>query len=197
MELRVLGTVEVLQDGAPVRLGGPKQRIVLALLVAELGQTVSSDRLIDSLWGETTPTGSRHTLQTYISNLRVELGDVLIRDGGGYRLDLDRRQVDATRFEDEVAAARAVLTERPREAATKLREALSLWRGYPYADQAGTLTLGMEARRLEELRLAAVEDRIEAELALGLHGALVPELEALTVEYPLRERFRSQHMLAL
>lgn len=197
VELRVLGTVEVLQDGAPVRLGGPKQRIVLALLVAELGQTVSSDRLIDSLWGETTPTGSRHTLQTYISNLRVELGDVLIRDGGGYRLDLDRRQVDATRFEDEVAAARAVLTERPREAATKLREALSLWRGYPYADQAGTLTLGMEARRLEELRLAAVEDRIEAELALGLHGALVPELEALTVEYPLRERFRSQHMLAL
>ncbi len=197
MELRVLGAVEVRKDGVPARLGGPKQRTVLALLAAEVGRAVSADRLIDSLWGGEAPAGSRHTLQTYISNLRSELGDVVVREGSGYRLDLDRNGVDAARFEDEVAAARTMLVDHPLDAAARLREALSLWRGHPFADQVGVVILEVEAARLEELRLRAVEDRIEAELALGLHSDLVGDLEALTAEFPLREGFRVQQMLAL
>ena len=197
MKLRVLGAVEVLVDGAPARLGGPKQKTVLSVMAAELGRVVSSDRLIDSLWGEETPSGARHTLQTYVSNLRSELGDVVVREGSGYRLELPREQVDAVRFEDEVAAARTLLADRPLEAATRLRDALGLWRGHAYADQVGSPAIDLEARRLEELRLNALEDRIEAELALGLHAELAGELEVLAAEHPLRERFRSQQMLAL
>ena len=197
VELRVLGAVEVLKDGVPARLGGPKQRTVLAVLAAELGRAISTDRLIDWLWGEDAPAGARHTLQTYISNLRTELGDVVVREGSGYRLDLSRDQVDAARFEDEVAAASDLIAISPIEAATRLRDALALWRGAPYADQTDVAALESEARRLEELRLKAVEDRLEAELALGLHTELAGELEVLAAEHPLRERFRAQHMLTL
>ena len=197
VEVRVLGTVEVFSNGVPARLGGPKQRTVLALLAAEIGRTVSTDRLIDSLWGETPSSGARHTLQTYISNLRTELGDVVVREGAGYRLDLDRDRLDATKFEDEVAAAKDLIAEDPMEASSRLRQALALWRGNPYSDQTGVPALEIEARRLEELRLLAVEDRIEAELGLGMHSYLVAELEGLTAEFTLRERFRAQHMVAL
>lgn len=193
----MLGAVEVLRDGAPVRLGGPKQRTVLALLALRLGRPISTDELIDALWGEDAPPGARHTLQTYISNLRIELGDIVVREAGGYRLELDRTQVDAARFEDEVNEARMLLAGQPTTAAARLRDALSLWRGHPFNDQTGVALLDAESRRLEELRLLAVEERIDADLAIGRHSQLVAELEGLTVENPLRERFRAQHMLAL
>jgi serine/threonine protein kinase/DNA-binding SARP family transcriptional activator/WD40 repeat protein len=197
VELRVLGAVEVLKDEAPARLGGPKQRTVLALLAASLGRTVTTDRLIDSLWGDRPPSTARHTLQTYISNLRTELGDVVVREGAGYRLGLDRDQVDATRFEDSVKAAADLVTTRPVDAVTMLSDALALWRGHPYSDQTDVPALDAEGRRLEELRLKAVEDKIEADLALGEHSKVVAELDGLTTEYPFRERFRAQQMVAL
>jgi class 3 adenylate cyclase len=162
-----------------------------------VGKAVSVDELIDGLWGDEPTPGARSTLQTYVSNLRHELGDVIVHDGGGYRLDVDPQQVDAVRFEEEVARAGALVESNPAEASQRLRAALALWRGHPYADAAGSFRLELEATRLEELRLGAVEARIGAELALGHHAELVPELEVLCTEFPLREGFRAQHMLAL
>ncbi len=129
--------------------------------------------------------------------MRSEIGDLLVREGGGYRLDLQRDQVDAFRFEDEVARARDLKESQPLEAAQRLRDALALWRGHPYADISGSVVLDQEARRLEELRMAAIEERLEAELALGNHAEVVGELEVLTAEHPFRERFRALHMLSL
>ncbi len=197
VQIGVLGTLEAHTDGVSVRLGGPKQRTVLAILVAEGGRSVPIDRLVDLVWGEEPPTGARSTLHTYISNLRAALGDVVVRDGGGYRLDLPREAVDAFRFEDDVARARETRDSQPLEAAQRLREALKLWRGRPYADVSDSPFLEQEARRLEELRLTAIENRVDAELALGNHAELVGELEVLTAENPLREHLRAAHMLAL
>jgi WD40 repeat protein/serine/threonine protein kinase/DNA-binding SARP family transcriptional activator len=197
LEFQVLGPVEALKDGVPVRLGGPKQRSVLALLLAEAGRTISADRLIDLLWGDEPSSGARSTLQTYLSNLRSEIGELVVRDGGGYRLEAKRDQVDAFRFEDEVARVRNLKDSQPLEAAQRLRDALALWRGHPYADISGSVVLDQEARRLEELRLAAIEERLEAELALANHAEVVGELEVLTTEHPFRERFRALHMLSL
>ena len=115
----------------------------------------------------------------------------------GYRLDITRGQVDAFRFEDAVAEGRSLILSSPSEAADHLAEALALWRGRPYADVPGSVRLESEARRLKQLRVGAVEDRVEAELSLGRTSELVPELEVLTSEFPLSERFRAQHMLAL
>lgn len=196
VHIRVLGPLEILQDGAGVPVGGPKQRTVLALLVADLGTVVSVDALVDGVWGDEPTPGARSTLQTYVSNLRHELGDVIVRDGRGYRLDLERHTVDAFAFEDAVVAATAPGTD-PASAAQSLRAALALWRGHPYAGLVGVFRLDLEAARLEELRLAALEARIGAELALGRHAQLVAELDVLCAEHPLRERFRAQHMLAL
>jgi class 3 adenylate cyclase/WD40 repeat protein len=193
----ILGPVSVLQEDEPVRLGGPKQRTVLALLLAEAGRTVSTDSLVEWVWGDEATSGSRSTLQSYMSTLRPVLGERLISEAGGYRLEVPREEVDAFRFEDMVAQARSLLDSQPAEAAELLSEALALWRGHPYADVEGSLPLEVEARRLEQLRLGAVEDRVEAELALGRHSELLPELEVLTAEFPLSERFRAQHMLAL
>lgn len=197
VDIRVLGPVEIRADGAEVRLGGPKQRTVLAVLAADVGKPVSVDALIEAVWeGEPTP-GARSTLQTYVSNLRAELGEVIVREGGGYRLDLEPRLVDSIRFEQAVGRATELVKQRPAEAAQQLRAALALWRGRPYADASGSFRLELEAARLEEVRLGAVESKIEAELALGHHAELVPELEVLCAEFPLREGFRAQHMLAL
>lgn len=197
VNVHVLGSLEVLSDGADVRLGGPKQRTVLALLVAEVGKPVSVDALIDGVWGDEPTTGARSTLQTYVSNLRAELGDVIVREGGGYRLDIDSGLVDKRRFEEAVATALPLVERSPVEAADTLRSALALWRGHPFADVAESFPLELEARRLDELRLSAVEARIDAELLLGHHAELVPELEVLCTDHPLREGFRAQQMLAL
>jgi WD40 repeat protein/class 3 adenylate cyclase len=170
---------------------------VLALLAAHAGSVVSTDSLLEGLWGESPTPGARSTLQTYVSNLRMELGDVIVREGGGYRLDIDSGLVDKRRFEEAVAAAMPLVEPNPVEAADTLRSALALWRGHPFADVAESFPLELEANRLDELRLAAVEARIEAELLLGHHAELVPELEVLCADHPLREGFRAQHMLAL
>ena len=197
VEIRVLGPLEVLSNGVDVRLGGRKQRTVLALLAAEVGNAVSVDALIDGVWGEEPTTGARSTLQTYISNLRAAIGDVIVRDDGGYRLTADPEHVDAIQFERAVARAAELVETDPAEASQRLRAALALWRGHAYADVAGSFPLELEARRLEELRLRAVEARIEGELALGSHAELIAELEVLCEEFPVHERFRTQHMLAL
>jgi len=178
-------------------LGGPKQRTVLALLVAEVGTVVSVDALIDGVWGEEPTPGVRSTLQTYISNLRTALGDVIVRDGGGYRLEANPQRVDAVQFEQAVAGATNLVDTNPAEAAQRLRSALALWRGHPYADVSGSFPLELEARRLEELRLGAIEARIEAELAMGRDAELVAELGALCAEFPSREGLCAQHMRAL
>jgi WD40 repeat protein/DNA-binding SARP family transcriptional activator len=197
MDVRILGPVEVLSDGVVVRLGGPKQRTVLALLAAEVGTPVSVETLIDGVWGDEPTAGARSTLQTYVSNLRSALGDVIVRDDGGYRLVADPERVDAVEFVRAVDEASRLVEAAPAEAAQRLRAALALWRGHPFADVPGPFPLELEARRLEELRLRAVELRIEAELALGHHSQLVAELEVLCEEFAVYERFRAQHMLAL
>jgi WD40 repeat protein/DNA-binding SARP family transcriptional activator len=197
LKVRVLGPLEVLSNGAGVRLGGPKQRTVLALLAAEVGKPVSVDTLVDGVWGDEPTGGARSTLQTYVSNLRAAIGDVIVRDDGGYRLAADPAEVDAVEFERMVEHAVAFVEADPVEAAQLLRAALALWRGHPYGDVPGCFVLELEARRLEELRLRAVETRVEADLALGGHAQLIAELEVLCEEFPTHERFRVQHMLAL
>jgi WD40 repeat protein/DNA-binding SARP family transcriptional activator/tRNA A-37 threonylcarbamoyl transferase component Bud32 len=197
VDFTVLGPVGAMDGGDPVRVGGPKQRTVLALLLAEAGRSVPDDVLIQGVWGDEAAPGARGTLQTYVFNLRAELGDLLTREGDGYRLAVERDRVDALRFEDALSASGPLVAGDPAAAAASLREALALWRGHPFADLPGSERLEAEARRLEELRLRAVEQRIDAELALGLHAELIAELEVLCTEYPLSERFRAQHMLAL
>ena len=186
-----------MSDDSGVRLGGPKQRTVLALLAAEVGKSVSVDALIDGVWGDEPTAAARSTLQTYVSNLRAAIGDVIVRDDGGYRLTADPSDVDAVEFERTVEETAALVEMQPAAAAQRLRAALALWRGHPYADVPGCFALELEARRLEELRLRAVETRIEAELTLGRNAELVAELEVLCEEFPTYERFRAQHMLAL
>ncbi len=197
VEIRVLGPLEVASAGADIPLGGRKQRTVFALLAAEVGKPVTVDALIDGVWGEEPTPGARSTLQTYVSNLRAVIGDIIVRDDGGYRLATDPGHVDAVRFEDDVTRAADLVETDPAEASQRLRAALALWRGNPYADVAGSFPLEIEVRRLEELRLRAVEARIEAELALGHHADLIAELEVRCEEFPVYERFRAQHMLAL
>jgi WD40 repeat protein/DNA-binding SARP family transcriptional activator len=197
VELLVLGPIEARRDGRRIDIGGPKQRLVLATLAASVGRRVSVERLIEAVWGETAQDGARRTIQTYVSNLRGQLGDVIRRQGDGYLLDVEREAIDALRFEDEVAAARTFLVAEPYLGAERLRHALAIWRGHPYADVDDMGDLTPEVARLEELRISALEARIEADLASGHHAELVPELEAIVAEHPLRESFRRQQMLAL
>ena len=195
MEFRILGPLEALDQGRPLQLGGPKQRALLALLLLHLNEAVAADRLIDELWDGHPPRTAAKSLQVYVSALRKLLpsGTLLTRPAG-YELRLDADGLDLARFEAFVASARGAP---PAVAAEKLRAALSLWRGPALADFRYEAWAQAEIARLEESRLAAVEDRIEAELALGNHGTLVGELEALLAGNPLRERLRAQQMLAL
>ncbi len=197
VDIRVLGPVEVVVEGESVALGGPRQRALLAVLVAAAPRLVSVDRLIEGVWGEESTAGARSTLQTYVSNLRHSLGDVLLYEKGGYRLTVETNVIDSVRFVSAMEECRARVVTDEVETAARLRQALGWWRGRPYADLVDVPGLEEEVRWLEELRLEAVELRIDAELAAGRHGELVAELEALAEEHPTRERFRAQHMLAL
>jgi DNA-binding SARP family transcriptional activator/WD40 repeat protein len=202
IEFRVLGPLEVEVDGHAASLGGPKQRALLAALLLDAGRVVSIERLVDAVWGETPPATARHSVEVYVSRLRSELADeagvVLGTRKPGYVLRVDRDRFDLARFEDLVAEGRAALAERdPERAAARLREGLALWRGPPLADVAFESAERRDADRLDELRLAALEDRIEADLAVGRHSSLIGELEALVAEHPLREQPRAQLMLAL
>lgn len=199
VEFRILGSLEVVEHDQPLAIGGPKQRALLAILLLHRGEVVSTDRLSDELWGERPPASAAKTVQAYVSNLRRALGDgLLVTRGHGYVLQTAPGQLDVDRFEALVDAGRTALGEADnRRASERLREALALWRGPPLADFAYEPFAQAEAARLEEERLAALEDRIDADLALGRHAALVGELEALVREHPLRERLQGQLMLAL
>ncbi len=199
IEFRVLGSLEAVEQDRPLALGSPQQRALLAVLLVHRGEPVSSDRLVDALWGEQAPASAVKIVQGYVSNLRRVLGDgLLVTHGRGYLLQAEPGQLDLGRFESLVAEGRRALQKGDaRIAAARLREALGMWRGPPLADFAHESFAQPEIARLEESRLAALEERIDAELALGEHARLVGELEALVREHPLRERFTGQLMLAL
>jgi DNA-binding SARP family transcriptional activator/tetratricopeptide (TPR) repeat protein len=195
MEFRILGPLEVYDAGKQVRVGRAKQRALLAILLLQANRVVARDRLIDALWDEEPPKTARKAVQVYVSQLRKLLGaDVLVTRSPGYLLRVEPGMLDLERFEGLRREARDT---NPEVAADKLREALALFRGRPLADLADERFAQGEIARLEELRLAALEDRIDAELRLGLHAELAGELEALVAEHPARERLCRQRMLAL
>jgi WD40 repeat protein/DNA-binding SARP family transcriptional activator len=191
--------LEVVQDRESCVLGAVQQRALLAVLVLHRGEAVSMDRLIDQLWGEQAPATAAKTVQVYVSHLRKALGSgMIVTRGRGYRLAVEPEQVDVGQFESLRAEGRRALGEgdavRARE---RLCSALGLWRGEPLADFAYEPFAQSAIARLQEARLAALEDRIEADLALGGDGELIPELESLVASNPLQERLRGQLMLAL
>ncbi len=201
LEVRVLGPIEVTGEGPPVPLGGARQRAVLGLLVLAAPAPVPTDVLVDRLWSGEPPATAVVTLQGYLSRLRKALAGLpmtIETRSPGYALVLDPDLIDARRFERLLGEGRAALQEgRAGAAASLLREALGLWRGPALADLADEPFAVAEATRLEELRLAALESRFEAELALGRYGDVVAELEALVSAHPLREGLRAQLMRAL
>jgi YVTN family beta-propeller protein len=199
IEFRLLGPFEVCERGQPLEVGAGKQRALLAVLLLRAGKVVSTDRLIDALWEEDPPASALNSVHVYVSQLRKALGNGRLETRGrGYLLTLEAEQLDLDRFERLLDEGRALLAAgEPERAAKTLRIGLALWRGPPLSDFASEPFAQSEIARLEELRLAALEERIEADLALGRHAELVSELEALVREHPLRERLRAQLMLAL
>ncbi|MCK2221474.1 tetratricopeptide repeat protein [Actinomadura sp. ATCC 31491] len=197
MRFQILGPTAALgEDGEPVALGGPRVRALLALLALHAGRVVAADRLVAGLYGPEPPEGVANALQSQVSRLRRALGRDLVEfHPAGYRLAADPSEVDARRFEQLAAdGRRALAAGDPGRAAELLREGLELWRGAPLADAPHA---GGAATALEELRLAAVEDRVQADLDLGRHRELAGELRGLIAAHPLRERLRAQLMRAL
>jgi DNA-binding SARP family transcriptional activator/DNA-binding CsgD family transcriptional regulator len=199
MRYTLLGALEVQNGGRPIALGGAKQRALLGLLLVNANQVVSRDRLIDDLWGAEPPPSVVQSVQVYISRLRKLLPpDTLITRPTGYLLEVDPEDVDLMCFERLLGEGREALAAHdPERAAEVLRDALNLWRGPPLADFAFEPFAQVVIGRLEELRVAALEDRIEADLELGRHADVIAELETLIAESPHRERLRRQLMLAL
>jgi peptide/nickel transport system substrate-binding protein len=199
MEFRVFGPLEVRDGVRELALGAGKQRALLAVLLVHTGEVVPADRLIDALWGESPPASAPNSVHVYVSQLRRVLGDGrLVTRGRGYALELASGELDAERFERLLEDGRARLRDGdPERAAETLREALGLWRGPPLADFAYEPFAQTEIARLEELRLEALEERVEADLRLGRHRELVSELQTLVRAHPLRERLRAQLMLGL
>ena len=200
MEFRLLGPLEVLHDGAEVPIRGARQRELLALLLLHAGQVVSSDRLMDALWGESQPAAGATALRVRVSQLRKALGPGggrLLTRAPGYALVVEGGELDLQRFERALDRAAAALADDPAAAVDHADTALSLWRGAPLADIAYSSYAQAAIARLEELRAAALELRVEAELALGRHAQVVRELQQLVAEHPLRERLWGQLMLAL
>ena len=201
VEIRLLGPLEVTANGRALELGGGRQRALLAVLALRAGQVVSTDVLVESLWGDQPPPTAHKALQGLISQLRralSPLGDgVIATRPPGYVLHVDSDAIDVHRFERLAALGRAAVESDPRSAGEQLREALALWRGEALAEFAYEPFAQVEIGRLAELRLSASEDRFDAELALGRHGEAIAELQALVAANPLRERLRGQLMLAL
>jgi predicted ATPase len=198
LEYRILGPIEVELDGPPLSVKGNKPRSLLALLLLRRNEAVPAELLIEDLWGEKAPATAANTLQVYVSQLRKIVSDRLTREGAAYRLRVDPGELDAERFEQLAEEGDAALRRRSfREAADLLREALVLWRGPALADLRYDAFAQGEIARLEELRLTANENRLEAELGLGRHDQVIGEVEALIAEQPSRERLRSLLMLAL
>ena len=198
-DYRILGPVEVSADGRVIEIGGPRLRRLLAILLLHANEPVPRGILVRDLWGDRPPAGAQGSLEVYISRLRKALGSpVLLTRPGAYCLMIDDGQLDARRFERLVGQGRSELAaNKPGPAAVTLRAALELWRGPTLGDLGGESFAQVEAGRLEELRLGATEDRIEADLALGRQADVVGELEALVTVHPLRERLHGQLMLAL
>jgi len=196
VEFRILGPLEVVEGRQVLTLGGPRQRGLLALLLTKANEVVSVDTLIDALWGARPPRAAANTLQYHVSQLRKLLGsgETIITREPGYLIRVEPDELDLFRFERLVAEAEQAS---PDKAARLLRDALALWRGPPLADLAGESFAQPEIRRLEEVRLAVLEQRLEADLALGQHARLVAELEGLVRQHPFRERLRAALMRAL
>ena len=195
LEFRILGPFEVGRNGEPLEIPAGKPRALLAVLLLRAGEVVSVDTLVDELWGEQPPATAAKNVQVYVARLRRALGEgVLVTQAPGYALRVDPEQFDAARFQALVEEARL---EEPARAAPRLERALALWRGPPLADFAYEPFAQDEIRRLDDLRLGALEDRVEADLALGRHEAVIGELESLTRAHPLRERLQGLLLLAL
>jgi predicted ATPase/DNA-binding SARP family transcriptional activator len=200
MEFRILGLLEVRANGRAVEISGAKRRALLAVLALHANRPVSMERLAAALWGENAPPGAIKAVQVNVSRLRRALGEdgVLETTAGGYRLVVGPGELDLERFERALASGRRALAVGDVECAAEvLRGALGLWRGAPLEEFGWAPFAPPEIRRLEELRLSAVESRIEAQLAAGRHAELVAELPQLTREHPWRERLHAQLMLAL
>jgi eukaryotic-like serine/threonine-protein kinase len=185
MEFRILGPLEVLENGRRVEVGGAKHRTLLAILLLHANEVVSTDGLIDGLWDEEAPESGRKALQVYVSQLRKAVGKERLQTRApGYLLRIEDGELDLERFRSLAAAGR-------------FEDALALWRGPALSEFAFQRFAQSEISRLEELRLACLEGRVDLDLAAGRHAGLVGELEALVVEHPLRERLRAQLMVAL
>ena len=199
MEFRILGPLQVLRNGQAVEPGSPKQRALLVNLLVHHGRVVSRDRLIEDLWAGSPPSTGLGVLQNYVSQLRKALGTgAVVTRGQGYAVDVDPADLDSVRFERLVDQARAALRGGdPAGAADLVRRALGLWRGPALADVAGEPFAQAEIARLDELRAAAVETELEAELSAGRHREVIGRFEALLTEHPLRERLWWLLMLAL
>lgn len=199
MEFRLLGKLEIVGDSGPVPITAPKQRTLLAVLLLHPNEPVPADVLIDALWGERAPASARKLLQVYVSQLRKLLPTNHLRTTpAGYALAVESSEIDVAHFEQLFEEGRkALATANPNLALARLTEGLALWRGRALAEFAYEEFARAEAERLEQLRLAALEERAAAELALGRHEQVVAELRALLDQHPLRERLRAQAMLAL
>ena len=195
----ILGSIGAWRDGVPVSIGGPKQRALLAVLLINANRPVSRDRLIEALWGESPPPSAQQSLDTYLSRLRRQLGgERVIRRPPGYLLEVGAGELDADLFVERVTAGRERLAAgHAGQAAALLREALALWRGPALADVLGEPFARAESNELEERRLAALEDRIEADLNAGVGADLIAEVEGLVRVHPLRERLVGQLMVSL
>ena len=198
MDFRVLGPFEASGEAGLVKLAGGKQRAVLAVLLLNAGRVVPMDRLVDDLWGEEPPETAQKMVQIFVSQLRKQLPDGLVRTRApGYLVAFDGHSLDLLRFEALEAEGRNALQDgRAGDAAVRLREALALWRGQALGEFEEPFA-HVEAARLEEQRIACLEERIDADLALGRHTELVGELDSLVRRHPQRERLRGQLMLAL
>src|ERR671936_877121 len=202
MEYRILGPLEVAEEGEPVPLGRLKERLVLAVRLLHANEFVSRERLIDELWGESPPPTARKAVNVYISQLRKALTrkglDPIATADGGYRFEIDAQELDAAHMQHLLATARERTASGELEAGGELlREALALWRGPTLAGLLLESHGRDEVEQLDELRLTALMDRIDCDLALGRHEDVLGELRVLVGEHPLRERLRAQLMLAL
>jgi DNA-binding SARP family transcriptional activator len=203
-EYRILGPLEVVEGDRAIDLGGGRPRALLALLLLNPNETLSTERLIDDLWGDTPPGSAAKTVQVTVSRLRKALGaagdadGAVITRGRGYELRVDPERIDARRFERLLASGRAELAAGcPDDATRALEAALALWRGAPLSELADQPFARHELGRLEDLRLDAVEELVEARLALGRHAEVISQLEQLVAEHPYRERLHAQLILAL
>lgn len=201
VEFRILGRLEVVLDGDPVELGSPRQRALVARLLVNPSETVSSDRLVEDLWRGEATDRARHTVHVYVSRIRKALGDHrarLVRQRPGYRLVVEADELDASRFEHLALEGRAALARHDAVmASSKSEEALSIWRGAPFVEFADEAFVQAEIVRLDRLRLATLEQRIWADLELGHHREVVEAVQSLTRQHPFREGFWEQLMLAL